>query len=86
MNNRNMFYQNVSQGYSNPGTFIPPSGYNLNAEYQAYGPNTIQNNTNYYDDTENRISKLERQVMNLNTRLSKLENINNEVTDTFNII
>ena len=29
MNNRDMFYQNLNQGYSNPGGFIPPSGYNV---------------------------------------------------------
>ena len=37
MNNRDMFYQNLNQGYSNPGGFIPPSGYNMNSQYQAYG-------------------------------------------------
>ena len=27
MKNRNMFYQNIEQGYNNPGMFIPPNGY-----------------------------------------------------------
>lgn len=81
MNNRDMFYQNLNQGYNNPGMFVPPSGYNLNQQYQAYGnyqmnPNTINyDNTNNYED---RISKLERQVRNLDARLQKLETPNTE--------
>ena len=67
MKNRNMFYQNIEQGYQNPGMFIPPSGYNMNTEYQAYGPNMIQgqmqgNNNSYQNDYEERIARLERQV------------------------
>ena len=64
-----MFYQNIEQGYNNPGMFIPPQGYNLNAQYQSYGmPNTIDN------DYEDRISRLERQIKVLDNRLQKLEN------------
>ena len=44
MKERDMFYQNVNQGYSNPGMFIPPNGYNMNTTYQAYGPNVMPNN------------------------------------------
>ena len=66
-----MFYQNVQEGYNNPGMFIPPQGYNINTQYQAYGqnmvPNTIEN------DYEDRISRLERQVKVLDNRLQKLE-------------
>ena len=87
MKNRGMFYQNIEQGYNNPGMFIPPNGYNLNTQYQAYGPNmmqnTIQNDENEY---ENRISKLERQVKNLDSRLQKLENANTDTTDNFYMI
>ena len=93
MKNRNMFYQNTQQGYSNPGMIIPPSGYNMNTEYQSYGPNVIPNQVpqqnNYYEnnnDFEERISRLERQVKNLDNRLQKLENQNTETTDNFYMI
>ncbi len=111
MKNRDMFYQNTMQGYTNPGMIIPPSGYNVNTQYQAYGnpvpfvnptmnnnypvANTIPNgnpniiNNDYYDgnDYENRVSKLERQVKNLDTRLSKLESsVTSETTDNFYMI
>lgn len=85
MNNRDMFYQNVNQGYNNPGGFIPPSGYNINTQYQAYGPNVMPMQDNYQNnsDYDNRISKLERQVKNLDTRLQKIETINVEETNNF---
>ena len=85
MKNRDMFYQNIQEGYQNPGMFIPPNGYNMNAEYQYYGiPN--QNNINYNNDYESRISRLERQVKNLDTRLQKIENTNTDTTDNFYMI
>ena len=83
MKNRNMFYQNTIEGYNNPGMFIPPSGYNVNTQYQAYGPNMIPNQEPDYED---RISKLERQIKNLDNRLQKLENINTDTTDNFYMI
>ena len=92
MNDRNMFYQNVNQGYSAPGGFIPPSGYNINSQYQAYGPNVIPDNynpnqnQNYSNDYENRISKLERQIRNLDVRIQKLESAGSEVTDNIYMI
>lgn len=76
MRNRDMFYQNTNTSYNNQGMFIPPSGYNINTEYQAYGPNVLPNQyNNNYDNNEyeQRISKLERQVKNLDTRLQKME-------------
>ena len=87
MKNRGMFYQNIQEGYNNPGMFIPPNGYNINTEYQAYGPN-VQANTlqNEQNDYEERISKLERQVKNLDTRIQKLESVNKETTDNFYMI
>lgn len=80
-----MFYQNVNQGYNNTGGFIPPSGYNINTQYQAYGPNVMpmQDNFQNNSDYDNRISKLERQVKNLDTRLQKIETINVEETNNF---
>lgn len=97
MNDRNMFYQNVNQGYSAPGAFIPPSGYNINSQYQAYGPNVIPDNynqnyynqnqnKNYSNDYEDRISKLERQIRNLDVRIQKLESAGSEVTDNIYMI
>ena len=79
-----MFYHNVQQGYNNPGMFIPPNGYNLNTQYQAYGPNinanTLQNEQNDYEE---RINRLERQVKNLDARVQKLESLNTDTTDNF---
>ncbi len=88
MNNRDMFYQNLNQGYSNPGAFIPPSGYNMNSQYQAYGPNIIPEQMGYTSNNElnDRISKIERQIKNLDVRLQKLESIPNEVNDNLYMI
>ena len=92
MNDRNMFYQNVNQGYSAPGGFIPPSGYNMNSQDQAYGPNVIPDNYNqnqnqsYNNDHEERISKLERQIRSLDVRIQKLESAGSEVTDNIYMI
>jgi len=99
MKNRDMFYQNINQGYTNPGMFIPPSGYNVNSQVQAYGPNIkpyMYNNPNmtgeqmgYYDENteyNERLNKLERQVKNLDARIQKLENASNEVTDNVYMI
>ena len=83
MKNRDMFYQNMHTNYQSNPMFIPPSGYNINQEYQAYGPNVINQNNDY----EERISRLERQVKYLDTRLQKIENINNqENADNFYMI
>lgn len=90
MNNRDMFYQNLNQGYQNPGMYYPPSGYNLNQEYQAYGPNVIPNNQGYNNnisnDFEDRISKLERQIKTLDVRIQKLESASNEINDNIYMI
>lgn len=90
MKNRDMFYQNVNQGYQNPGQFIPPSGYNMNTNYQAFGPNIMpnqvpqynnqmQNNSyqSYEDYMEEKFDKIDRQIKNLDTRLQKLESVDN---------
>ena len=66
MKNRDMFYQNINQGYNNPGMFVPPSGYNMNSQFQAYGPNMMYNNPNmtgeqmgYYDESNEKTLELE---------------------------
>lgn len=79
MNNRDMFYQNLNQGYQNPGQFTPPSGYNMNTNYQAYGPNIMpqynqNNNTSFEDYINDKFNKIDRQIKNLDTRLQKSEN------------
>lgn len=100
MNNRDMFYQNLNQGYQNPGMIYPPSGYNLNQEYQAYGPNVMpynngmngmnsnmnNNYNNINNDLKDRVSKLERQIKTLDTRIQKLESVSNEINDNIYMI
>lgn len=54
--NRDMYYQNLNQGYQNPGIIIPPSGYNLNTNYQAYGPNVMPNNMPYQNNNYNGVN------------------------------
>lgn len=87
--NRDMFYSNYQAGGFQEPNFIPagpmggPSGYSLNQNYQAYGPNVMpisnQNNVStgnnsYIDEYDNRITKLERQMRRIDQRLRKLEN------------
>lgn len=92
--NRDMFYSNYQAGgFQEPNmmmqnNMIPmqPQGYNINQNYQAYGPNVMpnmmQNNnimsntgTNtYVDEYDQRITKLERQIRRIDQRLRKLEN------------
>ena len=88
MNNRDMFYGNYQAGgFSEPNfnmgmpNNFQPQGYNINANYQAFGPNVIpgaSNNSNntygYSDDYDQRITKLERQIRRIDQRLRKLEN------------
>ena len=85
MKNRDMFYQNTNTSYNSPGIFIPPSGYNINTEYQAYGPNVLPNQYTNQDtnEYEQRISKLERQVKNLDIRLQKIEQESIDTDDNF---
>lgn len=87
MKNRNMFYQNIQEGYQNPGMFIPPQGYTMNSQYESYGPNVIPQNNIDNNPYEDRISKLERQVKNLDSRLQKLETASEDTTnDNFYMI
>ena len=84
-----MYYQNTIQGYQNPGVVIPPSGYNVNTQYQAYGqnlvpmpmqnPNMMPNNS----DMESRLAKIERQINRLDHRISKLEANSNTIIDDY---
>lgn len=94
--NRDMIYGNYNMGAYTEPQFIPPQGYNINTQYQAYGPNVIPNNnmimnntnpynntnTNYSDNFETRINRLERQIRSLDARLKKLEAGTNLTDDT----
>ncbi|MEG1015360.1 MAG: hypothetical protein RR228_00465 [Bacilli bacterium] len=65
-----------------------PSGYNINSQYQAYGPNMVpeQMNNNMENDIELKINQIERKIMNIESRLKALEtsnmNIGIEQSDT----
>jgi len=86
--NRDMFYSNYQAGGFQEPNFMPmpmgqPSGYNINQNYQAYGPNVMpignqgnvnNNNNSYIDEYDQRITKLERQIRRIDQRLRKLEN------------
>lgn len=86
--NRDMFYSNYQAGGFQEPNFMPagpmmqPSGYNINNNYQAYGPNVmpmnnqnnIGTNNTYVDEYDGRITKLERQIRRIDQRLRKLEN------------
>lgn len=90
--NRDMYYQNLNQGYQNPGMIIPPSGYNINTNYQAYGPNVMpnmqyqNNNYNEYNDINDRFDKIDKQIKNLDSRLQKLESTSNNASDNVYMI
>ncbi len=89
MKNRDMFYSDYQMGaIQNPNmNMMMPNGYMMNSQYQAFGPNAIPNNyTNMYsNEVDDRLTKLEAQIRNLDNRVSKLEsgniqqlNINND--------
>lgn len=84
--NRDMFYSNYQAGgYNTPNMMMEPQGYQINSNYQAFGPNVMPLNNNYnlnnnentyIDEYDQRITKLERQIRKLDQRLRKLENTN----------
>ena len=91
--NRDMVYSNYQAGgFAEPNMMgmmpnngIMPHGYNINSNYQAYGPNVMPMNNNvpnnmnygagdYVNEYDTRITKLERQIRRMDQRLRKLEN------------
>ncbi len=102
--NRDMYYGNYQAGGFQEPNFMPnmqPQGYNINAQYQSYGPNAVpmpipMNNMNgqtndngtYVDEYDQRITKLERQIRRIDQRLRKLENAsaNNNIDEDINIV
>ncbi len=96
-NARDMFYSNYQAGGMQDPNIIytPPQGYNISSQYQAYGPNIMNNqsnmpyNNNYNNsysanEYDERITKLERQIRRLDERLRKLESgsIEENITDS----
>lgn len=89
--NRDMVYGNYNAGAFSEPQYIPPQGYNINTQYQAYGPNVMvpsgnmnygnMTNNTYVDEYDQRISKIERQIRNLDARLKKLETGSTNLTD-----
>ena len=70
-----MFYGNYQAGGVIDQNYInPPSGYNVNSSYQAFGPN-MNPNMNFDNDYENRISNLEKQIRSLNQGVERLESL-----------
>ena len=90
--NRDMFYGNYqSGGFQEPNFYqMQPSGYNINTQYSAFGPGVYQANMNQMQNANNmvmnndpydeRISRLERQIRNLDQRITKLET-NGSISD-----
>ena len=81
LRNRNSFFQEASMSTQSfmPNMMPNPTYYNapVNASQasQSYYSGPMPNQTNYnFDDYENRIAKLERQINRLDARISKLEN------------
>ena len=82
LRNRNSFFQeaNCSTQSFMPNMMPNPMNYNqgVNAAQasQSYysGPALNQGNYNNFEDYDNRIAKLERQINRLDARISKLEN------------
>lgn len=91
--NRDMFYSNYQAGGIKEPNMIynPPSGYNINSQYSAFGPGIMngQMNPNQYqytndyqtNDYDERITKLERQIRSLDQRIRKLETTNTNLED-----
>ena len=77
--NRDMFYQNYQAGGF--GNAPMPSGYNYNSQYQAYGPNAFYNEENYLEE---RLSRIEKSIRNLDQRLDKIESVK-DTTDSYMI-
>ena len=82
LRNRNSFFQEAQfSSQSFMPNMMPYQPYyngpvNASQASQSYysGPMPNQNNYNTFDDYENRIAKLERQINRLDARITKLEN------------
>lgn len=77
----------MQSAYANGGFYAGPMNNNMPTNYNTQAPT----NTNYndYSDLESRLSKIERNIIRLDARVSKLENTNfypNDEIDTTNNI
>lgn len=99
MNNRNMFYQNVNQGFQSPGMVTPPSGYTMNTNYQAFGPSVMpimnngypnnqvnQNYQSFEDYINDKFNTIDRQIKNLDSRVQALEANNSSTNENIYMI
>lgn len=81
LRNRNSFFQEAqfsSQSYM-PNMMQYPMNYNTpinaaSASQSYYSGPAINQNYNNFEDYDNKIAKLERQINRLDARISKLEN------------
>lgn len=83
LRNRNSFFQEASMSSQAimPNMNIPiyptNSGINAAQASQSYYSGPMPNqNSNFFDDYDNRLAKLERQFNRLDARITKLENSN----------
>ena len=79
LRNRNSFFQESSYAQQNNEPVMTP--YLSSGSQQSYfGP--YPSNQNNFEDYESRLSKIERQINRLDSRISKLENKQIESIDT----
>ena len=80
LRNRNSFFQEASMSAgSYMPNMMPNQAYNMpintaTASQSYYSGPSLNQNYNNFDDYDNRIAKLERQINRLDARISKLEN------------
>ena len=82
LRNRNSFFQEASMSTQSfmPNMMPYPTNFNMpvnaSSASQSYysGPVPNQQNYNNFDDYDNRLAKIERQINRLDARISKLEN------------
>ena len=55
-------------------------------EYKGKWNKLFNNYNNINNDLEDRVSKLERQIKTLDTRIQKLESVSNEINDNIYMI
>lgn len=78
-----MMYSNYQAGGFTEPQFIPPQGYNINTEYQAYGPNVIPMNNmngmnnmnmmNNQDNTNTYIDEYDQRITKLERQIRRID-------------
>ena len=76
---RNSFFQEYGMNAYNgnmPNMMMPNQTFSANSSFYS-GPNMMPNmNNNMYSDIDSRLSKIERQIVRLENRISRLEGDN----------